>query len=406
MLKSQTPPSANDEIIPPFYEDLSPDLQWQIYQGHQRSEHLLTLTSIALTLGLLTPVLVPQLNDAAETWVSKVIPGRSAQFNKTVTLDPGQPIQAGQVIAGHRVTSGYGPRPTAGLPDGASEQHRGIDLATAPGTQLHAIGFGGRVKVRCWQDRDGGGLVADIYPELSETYYQALHLSQCATGIYDPGQVFAQTGGSGVGTGPHLDWRERRKSDKQHLPPTSGPLVASLTGVPPVQSFHTLELACRIGRAEGTRDGNCAPTWAYWGHTDPGNGAANLGSFSYQHGASSPEEADQKQQDKLNAFRAELNTQAIRKFGKPLSLDGAIAALDLFNQSEAAGRDFVKQLPTATPTKEQIITARSQTYINPATGQLDAPGLGNNEREVKADQTRRTEALLAPLKINGSSKLD
>lgn len=405
MLKFQTPPSTNEEMIPPRYETLSPDLQWQIYQGQQYRDRLLNLVSLSLTLGLLTPVLIPELNRSAETWVNRML-DRPPSRNATVTLDPGQPVTTGQLIAGHRVSSGYGPRSTLGLPAGASEHHRGIDLATAMGTNLHAVGFGGQVKVHCWQDSEGGGLVANIYPDLTEHYYQALHLSQCATGIYDPGQVFAQTGNSGIGSGPHLDWRERREIDQKHLHPTSGPLIAALTGIPPVQSIETLELACRIGRAEGTRDQNCAPTWAYWGHTDPGNGAANLGSFSYQHGAPSPEVADQHQQAKLNRFRAELNTQAIRKFGQPLSLDSTLAGLDLFNQSEAAGRDFVKHLTTATPTQAEIIAARTKTYFDPKTGKLDAPGLGNNERMVETDQSRRTKVLLAPLNPDGSSKLD
>ncbi len=51
-----------------------------------------------------------------------------------------------------------------------------------------------------------------------------------------------------------------------------------------------------IGRAEGTRDANGNPTQAFFGHTDPGwqGRCPNIGSFSFQHCANSPEEADQR----------------------------------------------------------------------------------------------------------------
>ena len=69
---------------------------------------------------------------------------------------------------------------------------------------------------------------------------------------------------------------------------------------------HTLEtlfhggsnslVARAVGNAEGTRTPDGGYTAAYYGHVDPGNHKWNLGSFSYQHGAKSPADADAKQE--------------------------------------------------------------------------------------------------------------
>jgi len=407
MFRSLTPPSVNEtELDPPFYEELSPDLRWRIYQGQILQQRLTIAVTTGLTALLLIPVIVPIVNAAADTRISAW--NGQDTVRKTMTLlDPGHLLEEGEMIAGYRISSGYGMRSTAGLPDVASEHHPGVDIATAPGTTIHAVGEGGSVKVQCWQDGHGGGLVADIYPASGGLYYQALHLSECATGVYQPGQVIAKTGASGIGTGPHLDWRERSKDGKIHQHPTSGPLIAALTGIPPIQSLKSVELACRIGRAEGTRDSSCDPTWAYWGHRDPGNGAWNLGSFSYQHDdASTPDSADQRQIEKLEQFQNDLQAESMDKFGQPLSTDAMLSALDLFTQSEAAAGDFVKNLVTASPNRQEIKQARAASYIDPQTGQLDAPGLDNDMLEVKSDQSRRTDAVLAPLTSDDTSTVD
>ena len=76
-----------------------------------------------------------------------------------------------------------------------------------------------------------------------------------------------------------------------------------------------------------------------------------------------------------------------------------LSILDQFNQSEAAafGRNG---------TLDRIIAARSESYINPDTGRLDAPGLGNDMDKVRADQTRRTEAISESLNNRRQRQLD
>ena len=66
--------------------------------------------------------------------------------------------------------------------------------------------------------------------------------------------------------------------------------------------------------------------------------------------------------------------------------------LDLTVQSPAAAQDFVGKLSLMKQdgfTIESIAKARSDSFINPATGRLDAPGFGNNYRTLMTDQRQR-----------------
>ena len=293
--------------------------------------------------------------------------------------------------------------------------HYGVDVDTPVGTPLIAPAV---VEVSCWWDNGGGGLVADITPQSKADGdpVRALHLSYCIKGAHPVGSEFALTGDTGEGTGAHLDLR---RVDKE--PPRRKDVEPYLTGqLPapaPVEEQPTLEdllagldtdsikdgeltdkeLICAIGAAEGTRNHDCSESAAYDGHTDPGNGAANLGSFSYQHGASTPEEADRLQITRLRRAEDTIDAQARAKFGRSLSKPAMGAALDLWNQSPAAGESFVDNLPNAEPSAEEIVTARSASYVSPATGRLDAPGLGNDPSRVQADQARRTGEVIYQL---------
>ena len=153
------------------------------------------------------------------------------------------------------------------------------------------------------------------------------------------------------------------------------------------------DLVCNIGAVEGTRNASCRKTGAYSSHTDPGNGADNLGTFSYQHGADSPANADRRQLAQLRQAEKGLQQRSQERWGQPLSKPAIGAALDLWNQAPLAGESFVNELPSPNPTSEQIVKARSRSYVDPATGKLDAPGLGNDPARVEADQARRTEAV-------------
>ncbi len=319
-------------------------------------------------------ILWPAGNAAADRLINYYRPRATLQTNEITYL------QEGDTVAGYQVSSTYDLQRVHPV-RGVIEPHYGVDLATPVGTKLLAPE---PVKVMCWWDADGGGEVATVTMQ-DGNQLKLLHLSSCASGTFNQGATFARTGSSGTGTGAHLDVRREDK-----LEPTKEEIEPFLTGKPAKPSLSDRELTCSIGAAEGTRDSDCAPNHHYYGHTDPGNGADNLGTFSYQHGADSPEDADRRQLTRLRAAEKDIQAQAVEKFGQPLSKDALSSALDLWNQSPQAGADFVRHLPSPTPTTEQIIDARSRAYIDPYTGVLDAPGLGGASA-VEADQKRRTE---------------
>lgn len=158
---------------------------------------------------------------------------------------------------------------------------------------------------------------------------------------------------------------------------------------------NTISLVAKaVGSAEGTRTPNGGYTSAYYGHVDPGNGVWNLGSFSYQHGATSPEDADRKQLSRLQRQALALRNQAKQKQIK-LTLLEELNGIDLANQAPLAALDRgyidwlseAKRLPMNDV--ERIRWARTRAFIDPDTGYLDAPGLGNNMDSIYWDQARR-----------------
>ena len=153
-------------------------------------------------------------------------------------------------------------------------------------------------------------------------------------------------------------------------------------------------VAKAVGSAEGTRTPNGGYTSAYYGHVDPGNGVWNLGSFSYQHGAKSPEDADRKQLKRLERQALALRHQAKAKQIR-LTLLEELNGIDLANQAPLAALDRgyidwlykAKQMPMGDA--ERIRWARTRAFINPDTGYFDAPGLGNQLDSIYWDQSRR-----------------
>ncbi len=151
--------------------------------------------------------------------------------------------------------------------------------------------------------------------------------------------------------------------------------------------------AIAIGMAEGNRnaDGSKNPGWS--GHTDPGNGAANIGTFSCQTcDATDPASADVEllnerikptiaklQREHPDLTEWELLVIADNLVQAPLTLETLPGLL-----KEARGKGLDAQ-----------IEARVRSYINPATGKLEAGGFGNSWERLRADQRRRTKELRA-----------
>jgi hypothetical protein len=163
-------------------------------------------------------------------------------------------------------------------------------------------------------------------------------------------------------------------------------------------------VARAVGSAEGTRTPEGHKTSAYHGHTDPGNGVWNLGSFSYQHEAANPEEADEKQLARLAQQDQSLREKAIA-LGIPeyeADLSVRLNGIDLANQSPLAaladdGGGYIDRLKQAQEMgligSEAVLWARVRSYLDPDTNQWNAPGLGNTVENISHDQQRRMDAI-------------
>lgn len=158
-------------------------------------------------------------------------------------------------------------------------------------------------------------------------------------------------------------------------------------------------VARAVGTAEGTRRPDGGKNPAYYGHVDPGNQRWNLGSFSYQHGATSPAEADEKQLARLQQQDWMLREKAAA-YGVRLSLEERLNGIDLANQAPLAALDrggYIERLKQAQAEglrgEDAILDARVNAYRHPDTNLWDAPGLGNNEASIRHDQARRINAI-------------
>lgn len=158
-------------------------------------------------------------------------------------------------------------------------------------------------------------------------------------------------------------------------------------------------VARAIGHAEGTRTISGERTPAYYGHNDPGNGKWNLGSFSYQHGASSPEVADELQLQRLKEQYQTLQQQA-QQLNLNLSLEEDLNGLDLANQAPRAAlgeAGYLARLAEAQTMglrgNDAILWARTRAFLDPDTQQWNAPGLGNTLAGISRDQERRMTAI-------------
>lgn len=164
-------------------------------------------------------------------------------------------------------------------------------------------------------------------------------------------------------------------------------------------------VAKAVGSAEGTRTPDGGKTWAYHGHVDPGNGAWNMGSFSYQHGATSPDDADRRQLIRLRSQYDIIqkqydSVQQAASTGLRFGLEEQLNGIDLANQAPLAALDrggYIDRLRQAYAQglsgSEAVLHARTYAYINPHTNQWDAPGLGNTFDSINRDQARRQDAI-------------
>ncbi len=188
-----------------------------------------------------------------------------------------------------------------------------------------------------------------------------------------------------------------------NLNPNLAAVPLSETGI--FQGGPNSLVARAVGSAEGTRRPDGSKNPAYYGHRDPGNAKWNLGSFSYQHAARSPEDADQRQLNRLQTQDKMLQQKAAAQ-GLSLTLEERMNGLDLANQAPLAALDrggYIDRLKEARDRglrgNEAILVARVNSYREPSTNLWDAPGLGNNEADIRHDQARRMDAVADALAI-------
>ncbi len=156
------------------------------------------------------------------------------------------------------------------------------------------------------------------------------------------------------------------------------------------------ELFVMIGVAEGTRTPNGGYTQAYYGHTDPGDGFSNRGTVSGgRDSGASPEMVDLRWMGTLTSVQQKIRPSLI-VMGLMPGTQGynrvMFNLMDLTVQSPVAAQDFAGKLievRDAGWTIEAIAKARADSFINPATGRLDAPGFGNNYQNLIKDQRSR-----------------
>lgn len=164
-------------------------------------------------------------------------------------------------------------------------------------------------------------------------------------------------------------------------------------------------VARTVGAAEGTRAADGGKTSLYEGHTDPGNGVWNRGTFSYQFGNEenlTADEADRRQVAKIKRIHDSVMVpEAAEKGIAPLTLAEEINGIDLINQAplavtEAGG--YVERLAEAKKKglsgDEAILDARVWAFWDAGKGDWDAPGLRayddlGKEASIRHDQDRR-----------------
>ncbi|NJP10843.1 MAG: hypothetical protein HC866_16340 [Leptolyngbyaceae cyanobacterium RU_5_1] len=164
-------------------------------------------------------------------------------------------------------------------------------------------------------------------------------------------------------------------------------------------------VARTVGAAEGTRTAAGGKTDLYEGHTDPGNGVWNRGTFSYQFGNTenlSAQEADRRQLTKIKRIhQTVLLSRAAAEGVAPLTLSEELNGIDLINQAPLAVTEsggYVERLAEA---KQQgltgeaaILEARVWAFWDPQREGWNAPGLSayddiSKQESIRQDQKRR-----------------
>jgi murein DD-endopeptidase MepM/ murein hydrolase activator NlpD len=187
-----------------------------LYASAQGIVHVIqagqTLTDIArsyaVPVGTLTSANGLTANSTIFAGDRILIPGVTTSFwSNVVVLSHGVPSRFIWPLEG-KVVSAYGPRvhPVLGNP----ENHDGIDIDVPQGTTVHAAASG---KVFFYGEQPGYGNVLIIqHADGYYTLYGHLADSFVFSGQYvEMGQAVAQSGNTGISSGPHLHFEIRNR---------------------------------------------------------------------------------------------------------------------------------------------------------------------------------------------------
>ncbi len=244
---------AVGRAIAPFQEIYDRTLEIQTFLVAQNDEERAQVSrrSLKVQLALIVLILV---------WVRVVAPLVDGAVNVAsapdspiangIAPDTTKKVEGSSEIAGYPTTDGHLPckNPDVSTADcrtweGYPRAHNGVDVSTPTGTVLYVPGIpGDTVTVKCSgsaSSSEGYGLLAEIVPSRGDVFFLAGHLSNCAGGEMQPGEVFGATGNSGYSTGPHLHWEERSKDTDEPVKPTFSWLFQALNGNPPSPPLRT-----------------------------------------------------------------------------------------------------------------------------------------------------------------------
>jgi len=161
--------------------------------------------------------------------------------------------------------------------------------------------------------------------------------------------------------------------------------------------------AIAIGQAEGTLQPNGTPTWAYYGHTDPGNKARNKGFASWQ--ATPVKTAKEADQQAIRRIRTQCIPYTVKSFkaqGLELTPRLLVESCDIWIQAPRAAVDFARNYKQCQLNgrvgETTLLCARINNYIDPATGRFDVAAIFKKPGALEADQKRRMNAIARTLK--------
>jgi LysM repeat protein len=165
--------------------------------------------------------------------------------------------------------------------------------------------------------------------------------------------------------------------------------------------------AITVGTAEGNRTARGGFRGSFNGHTDPGNSAHNIGSFSVQGSKARQAGGDPRRADEIQLRELANVTPAYEQAARAAGLDPNNSLLlasyyDMQTQSPATAQAFLRELPGLARegvTVQNITDARVRAFHN--NGKTGGWHAANKQHLVRPDAERRMRELVNALRAQG-----